>query len=402
VLGGVSLIVAVKRTAVLLVAFAVAACTNQPPPQPVPKVHGLTAIYDTAVGSNHVVTVVAVSAASASVVAKASFARRTTLPPLQCLHGFNCARQIEPPYISASKDRIYVLDGDSTIKEIGTGGAVRTVMSLSVPTDHRASFAVSPDNSQIALAIIDFEKPWPVSEVLYVEPLGGGARINLMTPAVGANSGLYWPVGWRDGKVVFATGSPYVGNERWNPYSALGYALLDPVPTAQPAAISPRNCLPIGLVSAGGTACADIGVARCSFPVATPGYDSCYWRLDWAGVQTVFSLPHVKSAAPVYGDSAALSPDGRTIVTSRLVFGTPAGGPAACCSRLAPARFEPNSDRDVGWIDATHVTWSYANFDGTSGMGIIALDSGYTDAQNIVIQGPKLTGQLVATLPGGL
>jgi hypothetical protein len=349
-----------------------------------------------------VVTVVAVSAVGANVVAKVSFARRPTLPALECPHGFNCAHQIEPPYISTSKDRIYVLDGDSTIKEIGLGGAVRTVMSLRVPANQRAAFAVSPDNSQVALAMIDFEQPRAVSEMLYVEPLGGGARINLMTPAVAPNSGLYWPIGWRDGKVVFATGSAYVGNERWNPYSALAYALLAPVPAAQPAAIRPQDCLPIGLVSPGGTACADIGVGRCSFPVPDPGYDSCYWRLDWTGVQTVFSLPHVKLAAPVYGDSAALSPDGRAIVTSRLVFGTPAGGPASCCSQISPGRVDPDSDRDVGWIDDSHVTWSYANRDGTSGQGIIALDPGYADAQNIVIQGPNLTGHLVARLPGGL
>jgi hypothetical protein len=380
------------------VAFAVAACTNQPQPRPLPKVPGVTAIYDTAVGSSHVVTVVAVSAVSANVVAKVSFARRTALPALDCPHGI-CSHQIEPPYISTSKDRIYVLDGDSTIKEIGLGGAVRTVMSLRVAANQRAAFAVSPDNSQVALAMIDFRT---VSEMLYVEPLGGGPRINLMSPAVGPNSGLYWPIGWREGKVVFATGSAYVGNERWNPYSALAYALLDPVPTAQPAAISPRDCLPIGLVSAGGTACADIGVGRCSFPVPEPGYDSCYWRLDWAGVQTVFSLPHLKLAAPMYGDSAALSPDGRAIVTSRLVFGTPAGGPASCCSQVSPGRVDPDSDRDVGWIDDSHVTWSYANRDGTSGQGIIALAPGYADAQNIVIPGPNLIGHLVARLPGGL
>jgi hypothetical protein len=348
------------------------------------------------------VTLVAVSAVSASVIAQVNFARRAALPALECPHGFGCAHQIEPPYISTSKDRIYVLDGDSTIKEIGLGGGVRTVMSLSVPANQRAAFAVSPDNSHIAVAIIDFGKTRAVSEVLYVEPLGGGTRINLMTPAVGSNSGLYWPIGWRDGKVVFATGSAFVGSESWNPYSALGYALLDPVPAAQPSAISPRNCLPIGLVSAGGTACADIGVSRCMGPVATPGYDSCYWRLDWAGVQTVFSLPHLKSAAPLSGDSAALSPDGRAIVTSRLAFGTAAGGPAACCSQLAPGRVADDSDRDVGWIDASHVIWSYTNRDGTSGQGIIALDPGYADAQAIVIQGPNLLGHLVATLPGGL
>ena len=165
--------------------------------------------------------------------------------------------------------------------------------------------------------------------------------------------------------------------------------------------ISPRACVPIGLVSAGGTACYDVGVTRCFARVGWQGNNLCYWRLDWAGRQTTFSLPHVIPAAPTSGDAAALSPDGKAIITSRLFFATASGG-KACCAKLVPAQGALEADRDVGWIDATHIAWSFANHDGTSGRGIIDLGSGSAGATNVVISGPTVTGHLVATLPGGL
>jgi len=119
------------------------------------------------------------------------------------------------------------------------------------------------------------------------------------------------------------------------------------------------------------------------------------------GKQTTFSLPHVMRAGPTFGDAAALSPDGRAIITSRLFFATASGG-KACCNQLAPAQGDPLADRDVGWIDATHIAWSFANHDGTFGRGIIDLRSGSAGATNVVINGPTVTGHLVATLPGGL
>jgi hypothetical protein len=390
-------------------AFAVvAACNNQPPPKtPPPYVplevpSGVTAVYDTLpwqdpnlrLARSHTVTVVTIVGGSAEVVASVILNRRTELPPPVRCGPMACPPALEPPYVSTSRDRIYVLDGDSTIKEVGLNGTSRTVMSLNVPPMVRAAFAVSPDNRMVAVALIDFRDS--TNSVLYVEPLGGGPRINLTTPAVG----LAWPIGWRDGMVVLATGYPsaYVFT---NPYGALAYALLDPIPGAQPKVISPRDCVPIGLISAAGTACYDLGVTRCFARVGWQGNNLCYWRLSWTGKQTTFSLPHVIPASPIGGDAAALSPDGKAIITSRLFFATASGG-KACCSQLAPVQGDPFADRDVGWIDATHIAWSFANHDGTSGRGIIDLGSGSAGATNVVISGPTVPGHLVATLPGGL
>jgi hypothetical protein len=388
-------------------AFAVVAACNNPPPTktPPPEVplqvtSGLTAVYDTLPWQDpnarltltHTVSVVAINGGSPSVVATLTLNRRSALPPPYC--HMMCPVALEPPYVSTSTDRIYVLDGDSTIKEVGLNGTSRTVMSLNLPPMVRAAFAVSPDNRMVAVALIDFRAS--ANSTLFIEPLGGGPHINLTTPAVG----LEWPIGWRDGKVVLATGYPYV-NTFTNPYGAVSYAEVVPIPGAQPTVISPRECVPIGLVSAAGTACYDIGVSRCSGRVGWQGNNLCYWRLDWAGKQTTFSLPHVIPASPIWGDAAALSPDGKAIITSRLFFATASGG-KTCCSRLAPVQGDPFADRDVGWVDATHIAWSFANHDGTSGRGIIDLSSGSAGATNVAISGPTVSGHLIATLPGGL
>jgi hypothetical protein len=389
-------------------AFAVvAACNNPPPPKtPPPEAFvqipsGLTAVYDTLRWQDpnarliptHTVNVVAVDGGSTRVVATVTLDRRTALPPPMRCGPMSCPPPLEPPYVSTSKDRIYVLDGDSTIKQVGLNGTLRTVMSLNLPPKVRAAFSVSPDNRQVAIALIDFAGT--VGDQLYVEPLGGGQRISLTSSA----TNNYWPIGWRDGKLVLATGSTYLPGIP-NPYSALAYALLDPIAGAQPTPISPRNCVPIGLISAAGTACFDSGASRCGEREGWTGYSACYWRLDWTGGQTTFSLPHVMRAGPIYGDAAALSPDGKAIITSRLFFATASGG-KACCSQLGPVQGDAFADRDVGWVDATHVAWSFANQDGTSGRGIIDLSSGSGGPANVAIGGPTVRGHLVATLPGG-
>jgi hypothetical protein len=186
-----------------------------------------------------------------------------------------------------------------------------------------------------------------------------------------------------------------------NPYGALAYALVDPVPGAQATLINPRECVPIGLVNAAGTACYDAGVSRCFSRVGWQGNNLCYWRLDWNGKQTTFTLPHAIPASPIGGDAAALSPDGQAIITSRFFFATASGG-KVCCHTIVPAQGDYSADRDVGWIDATHIAWSFADHDGTAGRGIIDLGPGAAGATNVAITGPTVAGHLVATLPGGL
>jgi hypothetical protein len=390
-------------------AFAVVAACNNPPPTRTPPPEafvqipsGLIAVYDTLRWQDpnarliptHTVTVVALDGGATRVVASVTLDRRAELPPPTRCGPMSCPPWLEPPYVSTSKDRIYVLAGDSTIRQIGLNGTSRTVMSLQVPPKMRAAFAVSPDNRKVAVALIDFGGT--TGDQLYVEPVGGGQRTILTT----SSTNNYWPIGWRDGKVVLATGSTYLPGIP-NPYSALAYALLDPIAGAQPKLISTHDCIPIGLISAAGTACFDSGASRCNEREGWTGYNACYWRVDWTGRQTTFSLPHVMRAGPMFGDAAALSPDGQSIITSRMFFATVLGG-KACCSQLAPVQGDALADRDVGWIDSTHIAWSFANHDGTSGRGIIDLASGSPGATNAAIIGPTVSGHLVATLPGGL
>src|SRR5258708_29551945 len=80
-----------------------------------------------------------------------------------------------------------------------TSGAGTTI---SVDSSPAAVFAVSPDDSRIAVAVITF--PFPAKTRIYVEDLtGGGHHIDLFS----SGTVLEWPVGWHQGHLVIAVGA---------------------------------------------------------------------------------------------------------------------------------------------------------------------------------------------------
>jgi hypothetical protein len=90
-----------------------------------------------------------------------------------------------------------------------------------------AGFAVSPDNLRIAVALLTFTNPdsSQVTLDLYVENVGGGARVELFS----STSVVEWPIGWANGNLVIAVGPAVVGNAASNPYNGTqGYQIADP------------------------------------------------------------------------------------------------------------------------------------------------------------------------------
>src|SRR5258708_15491096 len=80
-----------------------------------------------------------------------------------------------------------------------TSGAGTTI---SVDSSPAAVFAVSPDDSRIAVAVITF--PFPAKTRIYVEGLaGGGHHIDLFS----SGTVLEWRVGWHQGHLVIAVGA---------------------------------------------------------------------------------------------------------------------------------------------------------------------------------------------------
>ena len=146
------------------------------------------AVYDgpSADGSRHTVCVIGIDSASqptaARVLASVTLASRAPMA-FKCV---GCLGPMDPPYVNTTKAHIYVLDGDATVRMLGLDGSMTQVTSVAGTAKARAAFAVSPDDSQIAVGVIDFSTS---SNRLYVEKLGGGAHLDLFTTTTGPFTG---------------------------------------------------------------------------------------------------------------------------------------------------------------------------------------------------------------------
>lgn len=229
------------------------------------------------------------------------------------------------PLVSASRTRIYYLEGDSTVRFVGVDNSQGVAASVPGGQLAHATFAVSPDDQRIAVSVLDYSSS-PVRMRMYVEDLATGAN----HVEIFSSSSVYeWPVAWHAGHLIVAVGRAYVTADAPNPYEAFGgYHVVDPANGNRLAAIGSSSCQVTGPLTLMGTVCSD----GASLNV-----------LDWNG-NAVWSA----GAGLTVG---ALSPDGDSV--------------AACCAAAGESVVILKRDgttvptRAAGrfqtWIDATHV-----------------------------------------------
>ena len=312
----------------------------------------------------------------------------------------SCGAPIDPPYVSLSNDAIYVLDGDAALKAVLPNGTLTNVRSVPGTAKERAAFAVSPDDSQIAIAIITYS---PGSSKLFVENLRGGGHVDVMT----SSGTAYWPVGWHQGKIVLASGRVDHGT-LLNPFNAIGYALVDPTAGAQPTPLGTGDCTPSGTLTPAGTACIKDPGTQCidgvvANPEPTPYYKTCLRRIDWSGTETNFLVPmnaYTSSFSVAY---AALSVTGQQILTDQLgtVFAptsaTHGGNEIPGSYHVTVPPFP-----SMGWIDDVRYSFAYVYPDGVTRDRIVgAAFAGEADVAPGV-PGSPVTGLLIGTLPARL
>lgn len=279
-------------------------------------------------------------------IAAASHALRRT----QIVTGDAVSRSqaIDPPYVSASRTRVYYLDGDSTLRWMSLDSK-GIAMSLPGTRTASAAFAVSPDDARIAVSVIDFAPRTPVVH-LSIGPLGGP-----LTEIPTSASDYLWPVGWHAGKLVAAQNSTLSsdGGVWFNPYHARAYAVMDATNGARLATVgswqSLDACLPTGVLTAAGTAC----YLSTSFGGQSGGYSIA----DWTGYRYLPPAPASWSAA------AGVSPSQNSITVA-----------VCCASNATSGQFLVSRGRDAHavplqgkasdwacWIDATHLLSGFAD-----------------------------------------
>jgi hypothetical protein len=218
------------------------------------------------------------------------------------------------PYVSTSKTALYMLVGDSDVLSLRLAdGKQTTVTHLAVGTNMEAAFAVSPDDSQIAVSVLDFNRT-PVHLTLYTEALTGANQRVIFE----SDSNYVWPVAWHAGRLVLAHAyGPYeediskAAPGRDNPYSAISYHIVDPTTANRVYLLG--ACTVSGPLSPAGSGCIQGGTIDWQGNVSPPWSTS-----DWGSVSSAASLSPdglwVAATSPDSPDKMDIwTPDGRVI-----------------------------------------------------------------------------------------
>jgi hypothetical protein len=248
---------------------------------------------------------------------------------------------IELPYVSASSTALYMLAGDWTVWSLRLPDGKQAVAThLQVGANMEAAFAVSPDDSKIAVSVLDFNRS-PVHVLLYTDNLGGGNQHVIFE----SDSDYVWPVAWHSGLLVLAHAYGAYEEDivkaapgRDNPYSAISYHIVDPITADRIYLLG--GCTVSGPLGPAGSGCIQGGTIDWQGNVSPP------WSArDWGSVSS----------------AAALSPDGHWVAATtpdapdRMAIWTPDG--------RVITWVDGAGTRDwVGWLDDHHIlSGSYLN-----------------------------------------
>jgi hypothetical protein len=304
---------------------------------------------------------------------------------------------IAPPLVSASHDLVYYLDGDTEIHSLAPSGLTTTVTSVPEGAQDIVTFAVSPDDQRIAVAVIaqasDSNKD---SGHAYVADLHGGANRSTLWNNSGSSS-LRWPVGWHGDQLVDDIDDcGQSGGYGYVPAAACSYHVVDATSARRIATlceVAPNTTSYYsvdGVPTAGGTACEENESTDRS---CTPGATTTYTvtAVDWAGSEHDFLTKKLANCGndqfPV--NDCFLAPDGQTMAcrdsTSQALTMLRSNGSL----RNLGHKYDV-----LGWIDAAHLL---VDLD-SSTLGVLGVDGTQPSVPFEHADNAEMDG----TLPGGL
>ncbi len=236
----------------------------------------------------------------------------------------DAAAGVVPPPVSTSNTRVYFMDSLGVVRYLSPNGDTGQTVTLPIGPARRSLFAVSPDDTRMAVVVIDFTAGGATTKLYMYQLQPGGAQLLLFSQS---GSYILWPSGWHGttnlvlAKVPSCTqgGGPLCCGPQ-------EFHIVDPNTAVRRFTVGGASCVITGPPSPAGAVCED-----------TTAYAQAS-VLDWTGA-TVHSYP-VSGPTPVY-----LSPDG-------TLLAVPSNG--APTTSLLPTGAAVNLNA-CGWIDNTHL-----------------------------------------------
>jgi hypothetical protein len=261
----------------------------------------------------------------------------------------------DPAITSTSDSRLYYEDGNTNIDYLTSTGQHGVAFTVSRPSGALVVFAVSPDDSRVAVAVLtnfNGDAP-PYTSHMYLMAMGGGIQQTLFDGnSRSSTAPLTWPVGWDGDNLVVAQTLPaYFGGfvPGTGPCSG-GSDCASQLRVFNPAnkTLGPPLCAAVtGAPTAAGIACAVASQLQ---------------AISWSGVITSFGSysPGPNSEdSPVWGGSCMLSPHGAVIacasdlVANVTVHTIPAQ--AFRAGGVVQKLPNPLDFQLIGWLDGNDV-----------------------------------------------
>jgi hypothetical protein len=271
----------------------------------------------------------------------------------------------DPALTSTSDSRLYYEDGNTNIAYLTPTGQHGVAFTISRPAGAAVAFAVSPDDSTVAVAVLtnwDGAEP-PYTSHMYLMAMGGGSEQTLFDGTSTSNTEpLTWPVGWDDGNLVVAQSlsAYFSGIAVTQPCSGWGVNCASQMRTFNliNRTFGPPLCAGYiehlsGNPTPAGIACEING------PENGPGQEALQ-AYSWSGVKTSFGL---KLNLPADQSACMLSPHGAVIACPSVIYNPP---PSTAQPQYFPAQLfrsggsvqtipNPYDAQVIGWIDGNDV-----------------------------------------------
>jgi hypothetical protein len=218
------------------------------------------------------------------------------------------------------------MDARGAVRSLSTDGVVSpgSIINLPIGASRRSVFAVSPDDSRIAVAVIDFTTGGATTNLFIDQLKLGGSQAKIFTEA---GTSTRWPIGWHGSDLVIARVP--VCAKGFGPFCCGPQELqvIDADTAQQHFMLGGPTCLIAGPPSAAGAICESD--ARASV-------------LDWSGASTrEFSI---QGQSPAY-----LSPNGNQAAIDQA-------NPVNFLDTIVEGSHTIFSDfQTCGWIDSTRV-----------------------------------------------